>query len=214
MKLEYKPLELKSEPRIYNYKHPVKIGDVFGNLVVIEIRSKRVENKDGTRAEWQHKCLCICGNYCYLPFSRLVNGNTRTCGCRIGTGYLGKGVGLINNLIGNYKYAAKTRNIEWKLTDDEARALFNCACYYCGVTASRTIKRVETQKNINKEEINFNGIDRLVNEQGYTPENSVPCCILCNRIKMDGTVEEFLDKVKQIYNHLNLSYPTLLEMCA
>jgi 5-methylcytosine-specific restriction endonuclease McrA len=37
------------------------------------------------------------------------------------------------------------------------------------------------------------GIDRVDNSIGYTPDNCVPCCTQCNRIKLDHlTYEEML----------------------
>jgi hypothetical protein len=37
-----------------------------------------------------------------------------------------------------------------------------------------------------------NGIDRLVNDGGYSAENSVPCCWTCNRMKSDMSAADFL----------------------
>lgn len=54
---------------------------------------------------------------------------------------------------------------------------------------------------------NLNGIDRLVNSEGYTFINSVPCCEMCNMGKGARTSQEFLVKVKQIYNYLHLEEP-------
>ena len=37
----------------------------------------------------------------------------------------------------------------------------------------------------------YNGIDRIVNEQGYTVTNTVPCCKICNQAKMDFSLTQF-----------------------
>lgn len=36
----------------------------------------------------------------------------------------------------------------------------------------------------------YNGIDRLDNTKGYTPENSVACCKHCNSLKGDRLTPE------------------------
>lgn len=50
---------------------PIKIGDIFGKLTVID--------KQAGRNCW--KCLCECGNITFLSGSRLRNGITKSCGC-------------------------------------------------------------------------------------------------------------------------------------
>jgi hypothetical protein len=49
-------------------------GQKFGNLLVIE----REGSKRG-RSLW--KCLCDCGNTCYVISSYLTTGDTKSCGC-------------------------------------------------------------------------------------------------------------------------------------
>jgi hypothetical protein len=36
---------------------------------------------------------------------------------------------------------------------------------------------------------------------GYTPENSVACCAIDNRMKMSQTESEFLNQVERVYKH-------------
>lgn len=50
-------------------------GQKFGYLLVLE----RVKNRNN-RVWW--KCLCDCGNLKEVASSRLVNGNTISCGCQ------------------------------------------------------------------------------------------------------------------------------------
>lgn len=50
-------------------------GKKFGRLTVLEETDKRVRRI----VVW--KCICDCGNICYLPTSYMTSGNTRSCGC-------------------------------------------------------------------------------------------------------------------------------------
>lgn len=47
-----------------------------------------------------------------------------------------------------------------------------------------------------------NGIDRIDNNKGYTIDNVVPCCKMCNQAKNDYTLQEFQDWVEKIYNKM------------
>jgi hypothetical protein len=93
----------------------------------------------------------------------------------------------LNGRFISYITTAKKRNIEWDLTKDEFESYWGKDCYYCG------------------EKINGIGIDRIDSNVGYIKKNIVPCCYQCNIIKMDYTYDEFISKIKKIYNHLNLN---------
>jgi hypothetical protein len=49
-----------------------------------------------------------------------------------------------------------------------------------------------SQEQAEKSIIKINGIDRADNALGYTVENSVSCCKICNIAKRDLTIEEFI----------------------
>jgi hypothetical protein len=80
----------------------------------------------------------------------------------------------------SYKRSAKKREIDWLLTDEEFLSFWNLSCEYCG------------------DKIDTIGIDRIDNTQGYHIGNCKPCCSVCNKMKMDLTQTEFLNKIKQI----------------
>lgn len=67
-------------------------------------------------------------------------------------------------------------------------------CYYCGAEPP--------EKNGVKEwngTAKINGIDRVDNSKGYTIENSVSCCYDCNQMKSNRTLDNFMKKIKEIY---------------
>jgi hypothetical protein len=84
----------------------------------------------------------------------------------------------------SYKIAAKKRNIEWSLTDEEFESFWQKPCTYCG------------------DEIKTVGIDRLENDKGYYLENCTSCCSTCNTMKLAMTKTEFIEKIKIILINL------------
>jgi hypothetical protein len=80
------------------------------------------------------------------------------------------------NLLRSYAQGAKVRGFIFCLNFDEFKELVTTPCHYCG--------------NL-PEGDRFNGIDRIDSSLGYVPENSVPCCRICNRAKSNSPVGEF-----------------------
>ena len=83
-----------------------------------------------------------------------------------------------------YINGALKREYEFLLSFEEFSELIDKECIYCN-------------HNIFEE---VNGIDRIDNLKGYTKENTVPCCEMCNRIKYIYHPLFFLEKCKIIGN--------------
>ena len=49
-----------------------------------------------------------------------------------------------------------------------------------------------------------NGIDRIDSSKGYSLDNCVPCCPLCNRLKSDLDKNMFLEHISKIHNFQNV----------
>lgn len=91
-----------------------------------------------------------------------------------------------NFVFSQLKYQAKKRNIIFELTFDYyLKNLANKNCHYCGSEETK------------------HWIDRFINnhEIGYTKENSVPCCELCNKMKTTLDPDEFINHCKKINNY-------------
>lgn len=104
----------------------------------------------------------------------------------------------------HYKGSAVRRkygDIKFELTLDEFKQVVSQKCHYCNDygTSEKCILKSDKQKISN-----LCGIDRKDNTKGYTIENSLPCCGICNWMKSDYTYEEFLEQMKFIYKNLNL----------
>ena len=85
------------------------------------------------------------------------------------------------NPYASYQRGSRAKGREFDLTVEQFYALFGAACRYCGIAPSK-------------------GIDRLNSADGYVVHNSVPCCAMCNTMKLDYTEEEFLEQVSRINN--------------
>lgn len=89
----------------------------------------------------------------------------------------------VNPRLDAIKRAAETRGIEWRLTDDEAKAMLTSPCVYC--------KHIDL-------DVRVNGIDRLDSNVCYTVENCRPCCKDCNYMKGTYDPKTFIERAKKI----------------
>lgn len=150
---------------------------------------------------------CDCGKIITARLWGVKTGHTKSCGClqleklciaqtahKKAYGEAGK-----NYVLYQIKRGATSRGLEFSLTDDQVYELSQSNCYYCGAPPSMR-RNTKTQNGV----YIYNGLDRVDNSKGYTLDNVVTCCITCNRMKMAHTKTKFLDKVKQIYEHLKL----------
>lgn len=83
-----------------------------------------------------------------------------------------------------YKLGAEKRSLPFEFTPEQFEETFwQKPCSYCG-DSIRTI-----------------GVDRVDNALGYTRENTVPCCSVCNFMKLKASKSDFVAKCAQIAKH-------------
>lgn len=171
-------------------------GKKFRKLTAIRPTSER---KWGL-VVWE--CICDCGNITTAVSNHLVRESVGSCGClkKIPGNILPEGEASFNSLLAKYQYHATNRNFEWRLSEEQFRTLTSSNCHYCGIEPTQ---KAQHGIRFNGYYI-YNGIDRLDNSLGYTEENCVSCCGLCNKIKRTLTYEEFSNQVAAIYKHLKL----------
>ena len=166
------------------------IGKKFGRLTAI---SRNRINKVTF-----YTCECECGKRVVVRYENLYNKTTKSCGC-LRTELLKKRTKPNNecnkrSIYNYYKRNAKDRNLEWKISFDFLRSLILKPCHYCGIEGfTATISRSGSK-------LKHNGIDRIDNEIGYTEENCVPCCRICNFAKRDLSLEEFKNWLRRLQN--------------
>jgi len=169
------------------------IGKKFGKLTI----QSKFEYRGSNVNYLYFECLCDCGNSKFISWGHIRGGNTKSCGCLRNIGYrrLPKGQASRNAAIRVYRINAKKRNIDFKLTDNEVFIFMKSNCHYCNMPPSNLWK--SRCKNGN---FIYNGIDRKDNNLGYTLNNCVSCCKVCNYFKRDMDYDEFLGLVFRIYD--------------
>jgi len=144
----------------------------------------------GAYAAWIFQCEC--GKHLRATATAVSRGRKKSCGCRQ---YDGRAANHNRKSperwtrelsIWHGKANANARNLSWTLTDEQAWSLLRGDCKYCGASPGRFMKRKGRGG-----EIPINGIDRVDSNLGYTIENTVPCCKICNLAKNVLSEHEF-----------------------
>lgn len=96
----------------------------------------------------------------------------------------------------SYRNNALTRGREFELTSDEFYSLVRGQlCHYCGYNpAPESIGKGRAPSRTAKHV----GLDRVINSEGYTLQNVVPCCAWCNRMKGTSSYKEFIESCHSI----------------
>jgi hypothetical protein len=150
-------------------------------------------------------CKCVCGIIKEVRGSKLRNGRTKSCGScyRKGKPLIAarKDTTALQTAYKRCQQSAERRHISFELTREEAKELFLGDCQYCGASPSKIMKlnRIDTAGDIN-----FNGIDRINSNIGYTVSNTASCCTKCNYAKHIMDLGEFKSWVRDVYTHLNI----------
>lgn len=157
-------------------------------------------------------CRCICGKLLEVSSSNLSRGQA-SCGCQRGktTSIRQKDrVFAIQKYVfqRNVQGTARARNISVEINEHDFARLCVKSCYYCG---SEPYKKAEDKQHGSNKALRsdkfilYNGLDRLDSSRGYTIDNVVPCCPRCNYAKNTMTVDEFVEWVGSVYEHMKFS---------
>lgn len=164
-------------------------GKRFGKLVAISLTKKK------NRTAWF--CQCDCGGHKIVSTQNLVGGFTKSCGC---IRPYPKGKAAFNQLFNGYRKGAKNRGLEFELKEKEFKQITSQNCYYCGSPPKQSV--TESMSHDLHGDYIHNGVDRIDNKKGYTIDNCVTCCKDCNFFKRTLSSEEFIGRIRKIYNHL------------
>jgi len=162
-----------------------------------------------------YKFLCDCGNIKSINAIKVFgkNPSTKSCGCLKKEN--GTKLGLNFNRVVNlsiertkkesyYKYrsGAKKRNYIFELTFDKFIELVSDNCFYCG-TEPLLKQRLVINKVYENPIFLRNGVDRINNKLGYTLDNCVTCCSICNRAKNDMEYSDFKLWIERLTKYNN-----------
>lgn len=177
-------------------------GQKFGRLTALEYVGRKQCGSKKPYHLWNFRCDC--GNTVIRRIAHVLKGDTRSCGCLRRESWqktlrkgLRKGESSFNGLYERYQYLARRRKCTWEINKELFRKLTKENCYYCGIAPYQSFL---SSKSANGNYI-YMGLDRILNDRGYSPENVVPCCKNCNWAKRTLSREEFLSLVKRIYEH-------------
>lgn len=193
MKWSKEALE-KRRKRFYKSKLNTKVG----RLEII--------NYKGVDESQKHlfEVKCDCGNTKTLRWNNIrKNGSTASCGCyrrECVQKRIGKNIEhlCVQNIKNSCKAISSKRNFDFDLDSEFIKENIFQNCFYCGKPPSNTFK----SNNFEIRTINYNGLDRKNNSIGYIKDNVVPCCMDCNYMKREKSMEEFIEICKKIaYNN-------------
>jgi hypothetical protein len=171
-------------------------GRTFGRVTAkYPIRLKR-------RVYWI--CVCSCGKELRTGINSLKRGNTKSCGCwkiektiqRNKNNRKGCG-DLYGHHISNIKFNARLRNLEYNLTDEYLWNLFlqqERKCKLSGVELGFGSHGFKTTASL----------DRIDPFKGYVEGNVQWVHKDINRMRLEKTVDEFLEICRKVvtYNEL------------
>lgn len=147
-------------------------------------------------------CQCKCGAVKIVQTGNLTSGRSKSCRqCSSGVEVVNKlpeGEAACNEVISHYKQAARIRSLSWELSREEAKTLFLGLCAYCGAAPANVLR---TRSVLNGSFV-YNGIDRVDSDLGYSANNCVPACKICNYMKRCLSVDEFKTHILRIVEHM------------
>jgi hypothetical protein len=166
------------------------IGKEIGKLTVLQEMPSHVGEKKKCR------CRCKCGQEVIVEVGNILR-ETKACQrCKNKIAY---GLAAFNKIYCVYKYWATKRNLSFDLSKEQFRLLTKGCCHYCGASPSQLVP-MGRGRNHGGNYV-YNGIDRLDSKLGYSPENAVTSCGMCNELKNSLSVSEFISTVNLIYQY-------------
>jgi hypothetical protein len=183
-----------------------KLGQRYGRLTVVKYVGIKKH-----QAFWL--CQCDCGNTAERICGALREGGTTSCGCMVLD--LGKypghrawqaknrhayGLAASRGLYRTYRKAAEKRGLPFTLSFDVFADLTRQDCHYCGTPPKQCFKSLRSHGAFV-----YNGLDRIDNTGGYTTDNVVPACFVCNSAKGTRSMDDFASWIVTVYGRLAVS---------
>ena len=156
------------------------------------------------RAFWQWRC--VCGNL----IVRNTGSIPESCGCenvkrlkkQAENRILPNNQSFKNKLFERYKKDAIRRNLIFKLSRNQFETFLDKDCHYCGSPPSNEMLTTLVENKNNSRTFKHSGIDRCINSIGYILNNCVPCCFICNKMKMTLDYGTFINHISKIKTNI------------
>lgn len=175
------------------------LHQVFSRLTALERVSNPGTRKNDTAAYW--KCQCECGKTAIIRGYSLTSGKTQSCGClKLEAPHLAQFQETIYSAhISAARVVWKRKNRYSELSFNEFYRLSQQNCFYCNSAPSIIV--YGRQKN-HCNPFTYNTLDRVNSSLEHTIDNVVPACLICNRGKLDRTLDQFLQHINDLINHI------------
>lgn len=147
-----------------------------------------------------YNVICFCEKRFVADYSDLIKNKVRSCGClKYKKSSENSKLNWLDTLklvlFKDYKNKALYRGYNFELSFVKFIDLIENPCYYCGTKFSnKRIKKYNLFSGIYR----YNGIDRVNNKEGYTENNVVSCCSVCNQAKHKLDKDFFLNWVEKV----------------
>jgi hypothetical protein len=155
----------------------------FGHVTVISEYPN-----DGEWVQWL--CRCDCGKEVVRRAQNLIRGCGLSCGCSHGNR-------KYDPVKSSAMYIFKANYADTDMTIDQFMEISKRNCYYCDCPPTNSYASKSGAIFI------YNGLDRVDSSLPHLLSNCVPCCNLCNKMKWDMSMEEFISRMKKVINHLS-----------
>jgi 5-methylcytosine-specific restriction endonuclease McrA len=159
----------------------------------------------GNKRTGYFKC-CDCGNIREVAICRIKSGVSKVC--RKCANKRMRGIRKYNNenysaysFFNAYKRSAKKRGYSFSIDKESFLLVSQQNCHYCGRKPSMKSKysrKFPSGEIYNYPAYTHNGIDRVNNNLGYSIDNIVPCCTICNRAKNSMTYIEYTEYLNEL----------------
>lgn len=149
------------------------------------------------------RCICKCGTEKDIYTKNLHNGKTTSCGCKR-TEHDPKDA-AIQYILATYRSRAKRKKTSFTLSFLEFKSLILGDCFYCGKSGGCYFKDPSphhTDEWRNKKQIEYTGIDRVDSNIGYSIDNCLTSCLVCNKAKNTMTFNEFCSWVGLVHSRI------------
>jgi 5-methylcytosine-specific restriction endonuclease McrA len=103
-----------------------------------------------------------------------------------------------------YRAGAIRRGLAWELSKEIFFDVTQRQCHYCGVAPGRV------SRTFRGGVFTYNGVDRPDNDRGYTEDNVVACCSICNHAKHIMSYDAFNAWLQRVTEHRSMLTDTVV----
>mgnify|MGYP001555746683 CR=1 FL=1 len=195
---------VKKMPKSLN----VSAGDRFGYWTVTTGCIVRT----GVRGLRSVECECECGLIRTVEVFNLVNGRSAGCtDCVRNNTYKVRSNGFdsrwrADRIRRKYIRSASSRGIDFELSLEDVEWMIRSNYWYCDSPPANTYSEGPRESSFM-----YMGIDRKINSLGYSKDNCIPCCAVCNRAKMNMTSLEFVALCLRVAENNIIDLPSEFE---